>query len=137
MRILAVEGITNKRYVHNRNQKYTNKRKNTCSRTRKAQRQMSGSRSRKRSSSRNNSNSNSFSASLPRSKSICGRGGQQHRYKRPAIGKTCAVCKKPNHFAKLCFHNKKTGDRDVRLSHFQIILTLNKKILTKENLIMS
>lgn len=29
MRISAVEGITNKRYVHNRNQKYTNKRKNT------------------------------------------------------------------------------------------------------------
>lgn len=97
---------------------------------------MSGSRSRKRSSARNNSNSNSFSASLSRSKSICGRCGQQHRYKCPAIGKTCAVCKKPNHIAKLCFLNKKTGDRDVRLSNFQMILTVNKKILTKENLIM-
>ncbi|XP_063375179.1 uncharacterized protein LOC134662804 [Cydia amplana] len=47
-------------------------------------------------------------ASQSRNSGTCQRCGQVHRHKCPAQGKTCAHCKKPNHFAQYCFlKNKK------------------------------
>lgn len=36
----------------------------------------------------------------------CHRCGQVHRYRCPAIGVICSLCKKPNHFAKVCRSKK-------------------------------
>ncbi|KAI5631246.1 hypothetical protein NE865_16044 [Phthorimaea operculella] len=33
---------------------------------------------------------------------VCSRCGQVHRFKCPAIGVTCKVCNRPNHFAVMC-----------------------------------
>lgn len=37
----------------------------------------------------------------------CGKCGQTHTYKCPAEGAICYLCKKPNHFAKMCLTNKR------------------------------
>ncbi|XP_017477642.1 PREDICTED: uncharacterized protein LOC108367524 [Rhagoletis zephyria] len=43
----------------------------------------------------------------------CKKCGQVHRVKCPAEGAICHICKKPNHFAKMCFttNNKQTEQR--------------------------
>ncbi|XP_013133755.1 PREDICTED: uncharacterized protein LOC106099688 [Papilio polytes] len=38
---------------------------------------------------------------------ICKRCGQIHKYKCPAEGKTCNICKRKNHFSNFCFFKDK------------------------------
>ncbi|XP_047987078.1 nuclear exosome regulator NRDE2-like isoform X2 [Leguminivora glycinivorella] len=54
------------------------------------------------SSTPNNSNYNN---------GTCRRCGQVHRYKCPAQGKTCVICKKQNHFAQCCFNKNKKDNK--------------------------
>ena len=43
----------------------------------------------------------------------CGNGGHLHGSKEcPAKGKRCNFCKKPNHFASVCFKNSSRGDSE-------------------------
>lgn len=56
---------------------------------------------------KNYSSNNSFSRNHFSGQNMknCGKCGQIHRHKCPALGKICIHCKKPNHFAKMCRSN--------------------------------
>lgn len=42
----------------------------------------------------------------------CGKCGQTHKYKCPAEGVVCHVCKKPNHFAKMCYRRQREYQKE-------------------------
>ena len=57
---------------------------------------------------------------------MCGQCGRQHQPKEcPAFGQHCAVCNKPNHFAKVCRSKKFLANRRVPNSTKKNVFTID------------